>query len=409
MSFYNMQQGDAPYLKSLADTYAMSDNYHQAVNGGTGANHIMMGTGDAIWFSDGNGNPQQPPHHQLVGVGSGNQGWVDEVENPNPAPSTNNWYTEDGYGGGSYGSPSYGGGSYTNCADPTQPGVAVIESYLAALPYHPAPNCEQGHYYILNNYNPGYFGDGTNAYTDNNNANTVFTIPPSSVRNIGDEMLQYNVSWKYYGDQWDRYLQDKYFQNPLDVYCNICNMFQYSTSIMTNQAVRTAHLQDTIDLYNDIASGNLPAVSFVKPSGLVDGHPASSKLDLFEGFSKKIVEAVQANPALWQTTAIFITFDEGGGYYDSGYVEPVDFFGDGTRIPMIVVSPYTTGGKVSHQYNDHVSILKFVEYNWGLPPITGRSRDNLPNPIPSVANPYAPSNAPAIGDLTDLFTFGGSK
>ncbi len=409
MSFYNVQQGDAPYLKSLADTYAMSDNYHQAVNGGTGANHIMMGTGDAMWFSDGNGNPQQPPHHQLVGIGSANQGWVDEVENPNPAPSTNNWYTEDGYGGGSYGSPSYGGGSYTNCADPNQPGVAVIESYLAALPYHPAPNCEQGHYYLLNNYNPGYFGDGTNAYTDNNNANTVFTIPPSSVRNIGDEMLQYNVSWKYYGDQWDRYLQDKYFQNPLDVYCNICNMFQYSTSIMTNQAVRTAHLQDTTDLYNDIASGNLPAVSFVKPSGLVDGHPASSKLDLFEGFSKKIVEAVQANPALWQSTAIFITFDEGGGYYDSGYVEPVDFFGDGTRIPMIVVSPYTVGGKVSHQYNDHVSILKFVEYNWGLPPITSRSRDNLPNPIPSVANPYAPSNAPAIGDLTDLFTFGGSK
>ncbi len=46
--------------------------------GGTGANHIMMGTGDAMWFSDGNGNPQQPPHNQLVGVGSANQGWVDE-------------------------------------------------------------------------------------------------------------------------------------------------------------------------------------------------------------------------------------------------------------------------------------------------------------------------------------------
>src|ERR1700734_1545888 len=62
LGFYNVQQGDAPYFKSLADTYAMSDNFHQSVNGGTGANHIMLGHADAIWFSDGNGHPQTPPH-----------------------------------------------------------------------------------------------------------------------------------------------------------------------------------------------------------------------------------------------------------------------------------------------------------------------------------------------------------
>ena len=409
MAFYNVQKGDAPYLKYLADTYAMSDNYHQAVMGGTGANHIMMGTGDAIWFSDGNGNPAKPPHNQVVGIGSKNQGIVDEIENPNAQPGTNNWYAEDGYGGGSYGSPSYGGGSYSNCSDPNAPGVAPVLNYMGNLPYLVDARCATNHWYILNNYNPGYFGDGTNAYLDNNNANTVFTIPPSSVRNIGDELLQHGVSWKYYGDQWNRYLQDKYEQSPLDEYCNICNFFQYSTSIMTNEQVRTAHLKDTTDLYSDIQNGTLPAVSWVKPSGFVDGHPASSKLDLFEGFAKKIVDMVQANPSLWQTTAIFITFDEGGGYYDSGYVEPVDYFGDGTRIPMILVSPYTTPGHISHQYNDHVSTLKFIEYNWGLPPITNRSRDNLPNPVPSASNLYAPSNAPAIGDLTDMFTFPGRK
>jgi phospholipase C len=409
MAFYNVQQGDAPSLPPLANNSALSDNYHQAVNGGTGANHIMMGTGDAIWFSDGSGNPAMPPHNQLVGIGTANQGYVDEIENPNAMPSFNNWYAEDGYGGGSYGSPSYGGGSYSNCSDATQPGVPAVLNYISTLPYHPNPNCESGHYYLLNNYNPGYFGDGTDAYTDNNDANTVFTIPPSNLRTIGDELLQQNISWKYYGDQWDRYLQDKYYQNPLNAYCNICNFEQYSTSIMTNQQVRTAHLQDTIELYNDIQAGTLPAVSFVKPSAFVDGHPASSKLDLFEGFVKKIVDMVQANPSVWQSTAIIVTFDEGGGYYDSGYVQPVDFFGDGTRTPMIVVSPYTTPGHISHQYNDHVSILKFIEYNWGLPPLTGRSRDNLPNPIPSQANQYVPANSPAIGDLTDLFTFGGSK
>jgi phospholipase C len=224
-------------------------------------------------------------------------------------------------------------------------------------------------------------------------------------------LLEKNVSWKSYNDQWDAYLNDKYQQNYgtvgalSDQYCNICNGFQYQTQIMTNDAVRTSHIFDTDQLYEDIQSGNLPAVSFVKPSGWVDGHPASSKWDLFEGFTKKIVDMVQANPTLWASTAIFVTVDEGGGYYDSGYIQPLDFFGDGTRIPLIVVSPYTKSGHISHNYSDHVSILKFIEHNWSLPAISGRSRDNLPNPTYGPASSYAPTNSPAISDLFDLFNF----
>jgi phospholipase C len=410
MGFYNVQQGDAPYFKSLADTYSMSDNFHQSVNGGTGANHIMLGHGDAIWFSDGNGNPTVPPNNVVAQPGSANAGVVNEVENPNPAAGTNNWYTEDGYGGGSFGSPSYGGGSYTDCADITQPGVAPIRKYLSEL--HVNPRCEPGHYYLLNNYNPGYFGNGNNAFTDTSADNTVFTIPPSSTPSIADTLLAHNISWKYYGDQWDNYVPDPYQLNygaigaNTDEYCNICNPFQYDTSVMANAAIRTAHIQDTANLYTDIQNGTLPAVSFVKPSGLVDGHPASSKLDLFEGFVQKIVDAVQANPAVWKDTAIMITEDEGGGYYDSGYVQPLDYFGDGTRIPMIVVSPYSRGGRITHNYSDHVSVLKFIERNWNLPPVTHRSRDNFPNPRAEWFNPYVPVNGPAISDLFELFDFG---
>jgi phospholipase C len=411
MGFYNVQQGDLPYFKYLADTYAMSDNYHQAVNGGTGANHIMLGTGDAIWFSDGHGHPLEPPHNRLVAAGSPNAGVVDEVENPNPLKGTNNWYSEDGYGGGSYGSASYGGGSYTNCADTSQPGVKAITEFLKSV--HVKPNCEPGHYYLLNNYNPGYFGDGTNAYADIKNPyNTVFTVPPSSVRNIGDALLKKNITFAYFGDQFNAYLANPYnnYVTPDNTYCNICNFFQYSTSIMTNPAVRKMALQDTLDLYHDLMnctdkSCSLPAVSFVKPDGYLDGHPASSKPDLLAGFIKKIVDLTKANSTLWNNTAIFITMDEGGGYYDSGYVQPLDFFGDGTRIPMIVVSKYSTGGHISHTYSDHVSVLKFIEANWNVPPITKRSRDNLPDPIASSADPYRPTNGPAIGDLMDLFKF----
>ena len=86
-------------------------------------------------------------------------------------------------------------------------------------------------------------------------------------------------------------------------------------------------------------------------------------------------------------------------------MQPLDFFGDGTRIPLIVVSPYTKQGYISHEYADHVSILKFIERNWGLPPITNRSRDNFPNPVSASGNPYVPTNSPAISDLFDFFIF----
>jgi phospholipase C len=406
MGFYNMLQGDAKYLKYLADHYAMSDNYHQAVMGGTGANHIMLGFADDIWYSDSNGKPAKPPHNQPVGGGK-NAGVVDEIENPNPQSGTNNWYTEDGYGDGSYGSASSGGGSYSNCSDSDAAGVSAVVKYLKAMKVK--PNCDPGHYYILNNYNPGYFGDGssaTSATAFSDPGETVFAIPGSPVRSIGDALSEKGISFAYYGDQWSTYLAnpDLNYVAADNQYCNICNPFLYSTSIMTSAAGR-AHNLDTTDLYAGIKSGNLPAVSYVKPDGYLDGHPASSKLILFEGFVKKIVDGVKGNPTLWANTAIVVTFDEGGGYYDSGYIQPLDFFGDGTRIPTLVVSKWTKPGHISHTYADHASVVKFIEANWGLKPLTHRSRDNYPNPVARGSNPYVPLNGPAIGDLMDLFNF----
>jgi len=374
MEFFNVQKGDAPYFTELAQHYTLSDNMHQAVNGGTGANHIMLGSGAGFAFTDGNGHLAVPPSN--------------EIENPNPQAGTNNWYTQDGYGGG----------SYSLCADHTQPGVSAVYKYLNALPYGTSTAiCQSSSYYLLNNYSPGYYGDGT--------VNTgEFVIPPVPQTTIADSLNNANISWKYYGDGWDLYLQDPTYSNPWNNYCDICNFAQYTSSIMTNPQQRAEHLQDVTDLYNDIYNGTLPAVTFVKPSGFLDGHPASSKLDLFEGFVKKIVTETKANPKLWKSTAIVVTFDEGGGMYDSGYVQPIDFFGDGTRIPFLVVSPFSTGGRVVHTYYDHVSVLKFIEKNWGLAPVTGYGRDNLPNPTAG-PTPYVPGNQPAIGDLTDMFNF----
>jgi phospholipase C len=385
MAFYNMHEGDVPVLKKLAHEYSMSDNFHQAVMGGTGANHVMLGTGDAIFWSDGNGNPTMPPSH---------------IANPDPLPGTNDVYTVD----------LFFDGNFTECADSTQPGIKPIRDYLESLPYDPEPNCEKGHFYMVNNDNPGFLPDGS---VDTAGIAKGGSVPPTNVRTIGDELGDKRISWAYYGGAYNAAVALQHNPKSMDpavqigkAYCNICNFESYSTSIMGNTAQRTEHIKDATDFFAAVDSGTLPAVSFVKPDGLLDGHPASSKEDLFEGMVKKIMDHLIANHELFASTVLFITMDEGGGMYDSGYIQPLDFFGDGPRIPLIAVSPFTRGGHISHTYTDHVSILKFIERNWDLKPLTHRSRDNFPNPIANDDNPYVPLNSPAIGDLFDLFDFG---
>jgi phospholipase C len=371
--FYNMAQGDAPVLSDLAQHYAISDNYHQAVQGGTGANHIALGTGFAASYQNGAGQAAAPP--------------AGEIENPNPKAGTNNNYTQDGYGSATVANT---GGSYSECADPSQPGVGAIDAYLSKLPYKAFQNCQPGHFYLLNNYNPGYNVDGT--------VNTApYTVPPQKTdyNTIGNELSDHGISWGYFGEGYNNGVVSSQ-------YCGICDPMQYSSSIMTNPVLRKNTEHGLGDFLSEAAAGTLPAVSFLKP-GDDDGHPGYSSLAAFESFLSTAINAVQSNAALWRSTAILATFDEGGGYYDSGYIQPVSFFGDGPRVPMIVVSPYAKRDAVDHTYSDHVSVLKFIEANWRLSPLSAVSEDNLPNATPGA---YVPKVRPAIGNLMTMFDFG---
>jgi len=96
----------------------MSDNFHQAVMGGTGSGFIFLGTADMAFYSDGNGNSLAPPKEL--------------IEDSNPWPGSINWYARDGYQSG----------SYVNCADRSQPGVAAIARYLQSQ--HRSSNCATG-------------------------------------------------------------------------------------------------------------------------------------------------------------------------------------------------------------------------------------------------------------------------
>ena len=378
MGFYNMQNGDVPLLKALADQYTMSDNFHQSTMGGTGSDHMALGTGDFMYWSTFMGLTQPP----------GN------IANPNPKSSTSDKYVADKV--------------FTECADTTQPGILPIVTYLNSLPYHPASKCETGLYYMINNISPGFLPNGQ---IDTANILTASKVPPSTLRTIGDALNDSGISWAYYGGGYNAAVRvangstDPVDQFQGNNYCDICNFESYATSIMGDATQRSTHIKDAADFFSTLEAGDLPAVSFVKPDSLIDGHPASSKLDLFEAMLQKILDDLKKQPQLAKNTALFVAFDEGGGFWDSGYMQPLDFFGDGPRIPFIVISPYSRGGKVVHTYYDHVSILKFIEANWGLAPLTGRSRDNLPNPTTAAGNPYVPTNSPAIGDLMDMFNF----
>jgi phospholipase C len=388
MAFYNMQAGDVPVLKRLADEYSMSDNFHQSFMGGTGANHVMLGSGDAIFWSDGKGNPTTPPSH---------------IANPDPLPGSDDVYTVD----------LLFDGNFAECGNPSQPGIKPILDYLESLPYDPKSNCKPNHFYMINNDSPGFLPDGT---VDTKGIAGGGSIPPSDVRTIGEALNEKGVSWAYYGGAYNAAVKLTKLQeqggttnDPTVLigaaYCNICNFESYTNKIMGDPNQRVAHIKDATDFFAAVDNSTLPSVSFVKPDGLLDGHPASSKLDLFEGMVDKIVDHLKANKELFESTALVITFDEGGGYYDSGYIQPLDFFGDGPRIPLIIISPFTNGGRVNHTYTDHVSILKFIERNWRLKPLTERSRDNFPNPRVDDNNPYVPLNSPALGDLFDIFEF----
>ncbi|HMA31363.1 MAG TPA: alkaline phosphatase family protein [Casimicrobiaceae bacterium] len=367
MGFYGMANGDAPYFRKLALSYAIADNYHQPIMGGTGANYLALATGDAGVYLD-DGRIAAPPASQ--------------IEDPDPSPGTDNWYRR--------------GGAYTGCADPAQPGVRAIHDYLASLPYRPwnAGNCAPGAYYLINNRSPAYRHDGTLRP----HGSPGSTLPPQTAPNVATMLAAAGVSWKWYSGG----------RTPTGIdphrYCSICDPLVHSSAVMTSDLRH--NLQGLDALFGDLADARrFPAVSFVVPPNAESGHPAYSTVAAFERFVEDLVTRVQANPALWSKTAILITTDESGGYYDSGYVQILDFFGDGTRIPLLAVSPFARKGRVDHTYYDHASILKFIERNWRLSPLSPRSRDNLPNPVMAGPDPYVPANRPAIGDLTGLFAF----
>src|SRR5262249_52792008 len=131
-------------------------------------------------------------------------------------------------------------------------------------------------------------------------------------------------------------------------------------------------VQPETQIISDAANGMLPEVSWVVPTGVNSDHPASQAFmtgpeDHGPQWVAQVVNAIGSNARLWDHTAILITWDDWGGFYDAVPPPQLDTMGLGFRVPLLVVSPYAKAGHVSKVQYEFGSILKFVEETFGLP------------------------------------------
>jgi phospholipase C len=192
-------------------------------------------------------------------------------------------------------------------------------------------------------------------------------VPPQTMPTIGDRLSDKKVSWAWYSGGWDDAVAGKpdpsfqFHHQPL----------AYFASFADGTDARKAHLKDEKDFVADVKAGKLPSVAFVKPIGDENEHPGYADLSTGEGHVVDLIKAIKAGPQ-WKQTAIIVTYDENGGFWDHVPPPKVDRWGPGTRVPAIVISPYAKKGYVDHTKYETVSILATIEHRFGLAPLTTR-------------------------------------
>ena len=209
------------------------------------------------------------------------------------------------------------------------------------------------------------------------------------VQNIGDRLDAASISWKWYSGGWSNALESsksnplhpggvgansastlfQWHHQPFAYFAKTAPFADTNTYADGRNPYATAHLQDEVQLYADVASNTLPAVSFVKFLGPDNEHPGYASLLQGQLHVSNLVAQVQANPALWAHTAIIITYDEHGGRWDHVAPPVRDLWGPGVRVPTIIISPYAKTGNVDHTAYDTTAILTTIEKRFGVTPL----------------------------------------
>ncbi len=165
-----------------------------------------------------------------------------------------------------------------------------------------------------------------------------------------------------------------------------------------HQDHQLANIQDLSRFFAAARTGTLPAVSWILPDGRDSEHPPNL-VSAGQSYVTGLVDAVMRGPD-WRSSAIFLTWDDWGGFYDHVVPPTVDQLGLGIRVPGLVISPYARRGYVDHQTLSFDSYLRFIEDDFLNGQRLDPRSDGRPDPRPDVREA-----SPALGDLTRDFDF----
>lgn len=219
--------------------------------------------------------------------------------------------------------------------------------------------------------------------------------------NIGDRLAAASLSWAWYNEGWNAVKpwalktafgagDGSVVVDTAETYLPHHNPFQYYPSWAQN--VKAGRMRDATDFFEDLKTGKLPNVSFVKATGARDEHPADSAPRWGEQWVMGLLKAVGQSP-LWDKTAVVITYDEGGGFWDHVAPPTPDAYGCGTRVPALLISPWARRGYIDHKVADTTSVLALIEARFGLEPLQSRDKNayNLLDGFDFNQKPRAPA------------------
>jgi len=177
-------------------------------------------------------------------------------------------------------------------------------------------------------------------------------------------------------------------------------------AMWSNNYKRSNMNQSSAHFMSDCKAGTLPQVSFITDAPPYDEHPPA-RIRIGETMIEGIVKALQASPQ-WETTALFVTYDEAGGYFDHRRPIELDDWGSGIRVPGIMISPLAKKGHIDTTYSDHGSVLKFIEHVFGLPTLASINTEfntSTPNVGEGGGRPFPPRDGYSeISNLTQCFS-----
>jgi phospholipase C len=179
----------------------------------------------------------------------------------------------------------------------------------------------------------------------------------------GDLLNRHDIPWAYYAasEEQKGYIWSAY--SAISRYRNDPERWQ-------------RHMFPVDQIVRDIRDDALPPVTWITPRFELSDHPEYNFCH-GENWTTEVINAIMQSP-MWRDTAIFLTWDDYGGFYDHVPPPQVDGFGFGVRVPMIVISPYAKQGAISGELGEFSSVLRFIEDNWGLTQLTRRDRRATP-------------------------------